>query len=111
MPARLLVIGFDSFEATLVDQLVAAGVLPTFARLRQQGTTAELANRVELAHDTAWIELATGRSAARLGWYWQPRGCGPARLSRGAVCRWVALSTRSRRMGRPGSLWLLTGCW
>src|SRR5689334_6295879 len=72
MPARLLVIGFDSFEATLVDQLVAAGVLPTFARLRQQGTTAELANRVELAHDTAWIELATGRSAARLGWYWQP---------------------------------------
>jgi predicted AlkP superfamily phosphohydrolase/phosphomutase len=70
--AKLLIIGFDALEATLVDRWADEGLLPTFASLRERGAQVELDNDVERIPDTNWIELGTGRRAAKLGWYWRP---------------------------------------
>jgi predicted AlkP superfamily phosphohydrolase/phosphomutase len=72
MSAKLMVLGFDALEATLVDRWIDEGLLPAFASLRQRGLQAELANDIPTLPDTVWVELATGRRAAKLGWYWRP---------------------------------------
>jgi len=73
MPAKVLVIGFDALEATLIERWIGEGSLPTFARLSTDSTVFHLDNHVELLQDTIWVETTTGRSGARMGWYWKPR--------------------------------------
>lgn len=73
MPAKVLVIGFDGMEATLVERLARRGTLPTFAGLAQRGTTYRLDSCLDTIPDAVWLELTTGRSAGYLGCHWHPR--------------------------------------
>src|SRR5215210_3287459 len=82
MPARVIVIGLDAAEATLVERLKAEGRLPTFARLAAEGSVARLGNSLESLPGGIWPELTTGRSCGKLGQYYHPRQLhtGEARL-------------------------------
>jgi predicted AlkP superfamily phosphohydrolase/phosphomutase len=70
--AKVLILGFDALEVTLVDRWIAEGHLPTFAGLSAHATTCPLGSNVEYLSDTFWPELTTGRAATAAGWYWQP---------------------------------------
>lgn len=72
MPARVIVIGLDAAEATLVEQLSAEGRLPTFARIAAEGSVARLGNSLESLPGAIWPELTTGRSGGKLGHFFHP---------------------------------------
>jgi len=70
MPAKVVVIGFDSMEATLVERWASEGRLPTFRALGESGTLFRPKNRVDTLPSTIWEELTTGRLGGTIGWYW-----------------------------------------
>ncbi len=72
MPARVIVIGLDAAEATLVERLSAEGRLPTFARIAAEGSVARLGNSLESLPGAIWPELTTGRSGGKLGHFFHP---------------------------------------
>jgi predicted AlkP superfamily phosphohydrolase/phosphomutase len=57
---KVLVIGLDGFEPTLVDALVAAGQLPALARLREQGGYSRVQTTCPAQTPVAWSTFATG---------------------------------------------------
>lgn len=67
MPARIIVIGLDAAEATLIERWASEGTLPTFARLASEGATVRLENSLETLPGAIWPELTTGRSGGKLG--------------------------------------------
>jgi predicted AlkP superfamily phosphohydrolase/phosphomutase len=70
MPAKVVVIGFDAMEATLVEQWAAEGKLPTFRELGESATLFRPTNRVDTLPGTTWLEIGTGRLGGTIGWYW-----------------------------------------
>ena len=83
MPARVLVIGLDAAEATLIEGWAEAGELPTFARLAESGAVFALdRNPLETLPGAIWPELTTGRSCGALPLYYHPQQLhtGEARL-------------------------------
>jgi predicted AlkP superfamily phosphohydrolase/phosphomutase len=82
MAAKVMMIGFDAVESTLVERWEAEGYLPTFSELGRSATLCPLASTVDYLPDTLWAELTLGRSAPAQGWYWQPEQIhvGEARL-------------------------------
>ncbi|HXW85428.1 MAG TPA: alkaline phosphatase family protein [Candidatus Binataceae bacterium] len=66
---RQLLIGLDAAEWDLIRQWTAAGKLPTFKRLMDEGTQAELAGPSDQLPDTAWACLLSGLNPAHLGRY------------------------------------------
>lgn len=70
MPAKVLVIGFDAAEATLVEPWAREGRLPAFERLTERGTLFRPANNVDTLPASVWPEILTGRTGGRIGWYW-----------------------------------------
>ncbi len=62
MSTRVLVIGLDAAEATLIERWASEGHLPTFARLTKEGTVYRLKNSMETLPGAIWPELTTGRS-------------------------------------------------
>jgi predicted AlkP superfamily phosphohydrolase/phosphomutase len=96
MPAKVLVVGFDAMEATLVDRWAEEGRLPTFQALRETGTEFRPANRVDVLPSSSWQELCTGRLSGTIGWYWN---------------RWQAFAGEAKLRGaRAGDL-DLTAVW
>lgn len=87
MAEKVLILGFDALETTLVDRWIDEGFLPTFAGLSANGTTYPLDNDVEYLPDTFWTDLISGQSAAAAGIYWQPQQVhvGEARLRANTV--------------------------
>ena len=87
MAANVVVLGFDAVEATLVERWMDEGLLPTFSELARKGTSFRPANNVDLLPDSIWIELALGRRASSLGWYWRPEQvhAGEARIRENRV--------------------------
>lgn len=73
MPARVLFIGLDAAEATLLERWADEGLLPAFARLRQEGVQARLGNSLETLPGAIWPELVSGRSCGRTALYFHPR--------------------------------------
>lgn len=73
MPARVVVIGLDAAEATLIERWAQEGVLPTFRALGERSAIFRLGSRSEHLPDIVWPELGTGRSGASIGWYRVPR--------------------------------------
>src|SRR5262249_19930614 len=57
---RQLLVGLDAMEWSLVTRWAAEGKLPTFRRLIEQGTRAELATTAAQLPDTVWACLYTG---------------------------------------------------
>ena len=62
---KLVVIGFDGLDPDLVRQWASEGKLPTFARLIDQGTLAELDTTHSPESPTAWASFATGVNAGK----------------------------------------------
>jgi predicted AlkP superfamily phosphohydrolase/phosphomutase len=70
VPAKVVVIGFDAAEATLVEPWAREGVLPAFGRLTEQGMLLRPETNVDTLPASAWAEIATGRMGGKIGWYW-----------------------------------------
>jgi predicted AlkP superfamily phosphohydrolase/phosphomutase len=66
---KVAALGLDSAEHTYVEQLLARGELPNFARLKARSLTCRLDNVVTYRSELPWTQFATGRTAADLG-YW-----------------------------------------
>ena len=60
-PPRVLLIGVDGVDPAIVERLVAAGRLPTFARLQREGAYGALRSREPLLSPLVWTTIATGR--------------------------------------------------
>jgi hypothetical protein len=58
--ARLLVLGIDGMDATLVQELMGAGKLPNFARVAAQGTFAPLGTSMPPQSPVAWSNMISG---------------------------------------------------
>ena len=69
MSERQLVIGIDAMEWGLVRRWARGGKLPTFRRLMEQGTCAELASTSAQLPDTPWACTYTGMNPAKLEKY------------------------------------------
>ncbi len=72
MSTRLLVIGLDAAEATLIEDWTARGLLPTCARLAATGATGVLESCLETLPGAVWPELTTGRSCGKVGHFFHP---------------------------------------
>ena len=73
MSARILVIGLDAAEATLIEAWAAEGLLPTFAGLISGGAVYRLGNPMETLPGAIWPELVSGRSSGQAPLYYHPR--------------------------------------
>ncbi len=73
MSAKVLVIGLDAAEATLLERWAAEGELPAFARLAERGAVVRLGNSLETLPGAIWPELTTGISGGRTAQYYHPR--------------------------------------
>jgi predicted AlkP superfamily phosphohydrolase/phosphomutase len=69
MPAKLLVIGLDGADATLLRQWSDAGDLPVLRALRTRGVSAALTSPPGFGDDATWASLYTGVSPAKHGRY------------------------------------------
>jgi predicted AlkP superfamily phosphohydrolase/phosphomutase len=80
--ARVVVLGFDACEVTLVERWCDEGLLPSFARLRERSRQWHLASPMATLPGAIWPEINTGRSAARDGHFYVPNRLrtGEARL-------------------------------
>jgi predicted AlkP superfamily phosphohydrolase/phosphomutase len=57
---RVLVIGLDGLEPSIVEPMVAAGELPSLARIRDRGGYSRLATTFPAQTPVAWSSFATG---------------------------------------------------
>ena len=56
----VLLVGFDAMDRDVARQAMAAGRMPTLARLRREGTTAAMANPEGMLTGPVWATIATG---------------------------------------------------
>jgi predicted AlkP superfamily phosphohydrolase/phosphomutase len=73
VPARVLFIGLDAAEATLLEAWAAEGYLPTFERLMRAAPGIKLDNSLETLPGAIWPEITTGRACHRDALYFHPR--------------------------------------
>lgn len=66
---RTFLIGLDGATYTILDGLVAEGVIPNLARLYQGGARSELTSTPVPITPQAWTTLATGRNAGQHGFH------------------------------------------
>jgi predicted AlkP superfamily phosphohydrolase/phosphomutase len=57
---RVLVVGLDGLEPSIVERLIEAGQLPNLARLMSQGSYARIATTYPAQTPVAWSTFATG---------------------------------------------------
>jgi predicted AlkP superfamily phosphohydrolase/phosphomutase len=72
MSARVLVIGFDACEASLVRRWADEGKLPNFAALARASRTFQLDNPMETLPGAIWPEINTGCSSGKMGHFYIP---------------------------------------
>lgn len=72
MAARVLVIGLDAAEATLIERWASEGHMPTLRRLMQGGTTYRVQNSLTTLPGAIWPELETGISCGQIPHYYHP---------------------------------------
>jgi predicted AlkP superfamily phosphohydrolase/phosphomutase len=73
MSARILVIGLDAAEATLIEAWASQGLLPNFAMLASDSAVYHLDNSLETLPGAIWPELVSGRSSGQVPLYYHPR--------------------------------------
>lgn len=69
-PDRLLIIGLDGATFDLIRPWVQEGLLPTFAKLLEQGAHGPLRSVPNMNSAPAWTSFATGRNPGRHGIYY-----------------------------------------
>jgi predicted AlkP superfamily phosphohydrolase/phosphomutase len=102
----LTVIGLDAATFTVIDPLVAAGELPSIARLLDQGSSGVLRSTTHPLTPVAWTTMVTGVNAGRHGiWDFSRRDDSGhhVRLVNGSHRRapavWDHLGAAGRRVG------------
>lgn len=60
MKKKVIVIGLDGLEPSIVEEMLERGELPSFAKIRQAGTYARLATTYPAQTPVAWSSFATG---------------------------------------------------
>lgn len=60
---RVLVLGIDGMDPQTIDLMMAEGLLPNFARLRQQGAYGRLESQKPILSPIIWTTIATGKTA------------------------------------------------
>lgn len=73
MSARVIVIGLDAAEATLIHRWASEGHLKTFARVQSGGRFWRLNNSLETLPGAIWPEITSGRSCGKVPLYYHPR--------------------------------------
>ena len=73
MPARVLFIGLDAAEATLLKRWASRGKLPIIAALEATGRTYRLENSMKTLPGAIWPEIVSGRSCGKVPLYYHPR--------------------------------------
>jgi predicted AlkP superfamily phosphohydrolase/phosphomutase len=68
-PGRVVILGFDGVEPSIVDAMLAAGQLPNLAKLRDQGCYERLASSNPPQSPTAWSSFATCKNPGNHGIY------------------------------------------
>jgi predicted AlkP superfamily phosphohydrolase/phosphomutase len=71
--ARVLVVGLDAAEPTLLDRWSTDGTLPALARLRARSTASSLTNSIDTLPGGIWLELNSGRRCGESGFYFPAR--------------------------------------
>lgn len=70
--SRVVVIGFDAAEPSLIEKWVAEGLLPNVARLQQQGSGGPIQSTIQPISPAAWSTIVTGCNPGKHGvfdWY------------------------------------------
>jgi predicted AlkP superfamily phosphohydrolase/phosphomutase len=67
MPAKILVIGLDGAEATLVERWAAEGHMPRIKTLMETASGFALGNEMHRLPGAIWSDIATGISVGRFG--------------------------------------------
>lgn len=67
----LIAIGLDAADPTVLEAWMAAGHLPTLARLKQQGCYGHLSNTEHYRAETPWTTFISGQAPEKTG-YWGP---------------------------------------
>ncbi|NOT56939.1 MAG: phosphodiesterase [Deltaproteobacteria bacterium] len=65
--AKVIVLGIDGMDPTLLDQYLAKGSMPHFARLRAQGVYTRLRTTTPPESPVAWSTFATGCNPGKHG--------------------------------------------
>ena len=68
-PRKVVVIGLDGLEPTIIDQMLEAGELPSLARLRVSGGYSRVATTWPAQTPVAWSTFATGVNPGGHGIY------------------------------------------
>lgn len=66
---KVVVLGFDGMNPALLEEMMDAGKLPSFARLRKEGSYARMATTNPPQSPVAWASFATGRNPGGSGVY------------------------------------------
>lgn len=66
---RVIILGFDGVEPSVVDTMLEAGELPNLAKLRDQGVYSRLQSTIPPQSPTAWTTFATGKNPGSHGIY------------------------------------------
>lgn len=77
MKPELMIFGLDGATYTVLDDLVAAGVMPNFSRFLQEGTRCNLMSTVPPLTPLAWSSLVTGCHPGMHGILGFFQYCGP----------------------------------
>jgi len=73
MSAKVLVIGLDAAESTLLERWIAEGKLPAMAALQGQGSAYRLGNSWDTLPTAVWPELTSGRRPCNGAAFFPPR--------------------------------------
>jgi acyl-CoA dehydrogenase len=65
--SRVIAIGLDAVERTVLEDLAAAGTLPHLAALRARGAVVGLQSAPQYRAEFPWTEFATGRPGTAAG--------------------------------------------
>ena len=113
MPAKVLVIGLDSAESTLLERWTAEGKLPAMAALLAEGSAFRLENLWDTIPTSVWPVLTSGRLPGKGGVFFPPSQlrtgeAAPRRVGREEVDPsgfWTIASDAGRRVAAIDLPW------
>ena len=62
---RIVIVGFDGMEPTLIEKFMARGKLPNFSRLKEEGAYSRLGTTIPAISPVAWSSFMTGCHPAK----------------------------------------------
>src|SRR5207244_2912847 len=69
-PRKVLIIGIDGADWKIIDRLAAEGAVPNLAKLKKDGTWAELQSQEPILSPIIWTTIATGKTPDKHGVAW-----------------------------------------